>query len=331
VKVLVADDDPLMRLLLSRVLTDSGYEVSLATDGEEAWKLLQGENAPSLAILDWVMPGMDGIELCSRIRSRKDCPYVYTLLFTSKNKQTEMLKGLDAGADDYLTKPVQIAELQARLRVGKRIIELQRQLLEAYESTQFQASHDSLTSMWNRSAILRLLEAQLAKTVREKRDVTVLLIDIDHFKTVNDTYGHLQGDSVLREIAHRMSSALRSYDLLGRYGGEEFLVIVPDCTIQDAATVGERVRQAIADTPIDVDGNPLTVTVSIGVAAGMKLSADTESQLLDAADKALYEAKRSGRNCVRTAEPLLAINAAGLSESAAQNLTLAMNLPDSSR
>jgi len=329
VKVLVADDDSLMRLLLSRVLAASGYEVILAVNGQEAWELLQNKDAPSLAILDWVMPGIDGVELCSRVRSRKDCPYVYILLFTSKNKQQEILRGLDAGADDYLTKPIQIAELQARLRVGKRIIGLQHQLLEAYESTQFQASHDPLTSIWNRRAILRLLESQFAKTEREKKDLAVLLIDVDHFKTVNDTYGHLQGDIVLLEIARRMSSALRTYDLIGRYGGEEFLAIVPDCSIKDAATVGERLRRVIADTPIDVNGSPLSVAVSVGAAAGTKVSVESESQLLQAADKALYEAKQAGRNCVKTAETLSIVNPLKLSETTVQQLTFGMSLPSS--
>ena len=328
-KVLVADDDALMRLLLSRVLAASGYEVILAANGQEAWELLQTKDAPSLAILDWVMPGIDGVELCSRVRSRKDCPYVYILLFTSKNKQQEILRGLDAGADDYLTKPIQIAELQARLRVGKRIIGLQHQLLEAYESTQFQASHDPLTSIWNRRAILRLLESQFAKTEREKKDLAVLLIDVDHFKTVNDTYGHLQGDIVLLEIARRMSSALRTYDLIGRYGGEEFLAIVPDCSIKDAATVGERLRRVIADTPIDVNGSPLSVAVSVGAAAGTKVSVESESQLLQAADKALYEAKQAGRNCVKTAETLSIVNPLKLSETTVQQLTFGMSLPSS--
>ncbi len=328
-KVLVADDDSLMRLLLSRVLAASGYEVILAANGQEAWELLQNKDAPSLAILDWVMPGIDGVELCSRVRSRKDCPYVYILLFTSKNKQQEILRGLDAGADDYLTKPIQIAELQARLRVGQRIISLQQQLIEAYESTQFQASHDPLTSIWNRRAILRLLESQFAKTERENKDLTVLLIDVDHFKTVNDTYGHLQGDIVLLEIARRMSSALRSYDLIGRYGGEEFLAIVPDCSIKDAATVGERLRQVIADTPIDVNGSPLSVAVSVGAAAGTKVSVESESQLLQAADKALYEAKQAGRNCVKTAETLSIVNPLKLSQTTVQQLTFGMSLPSS--
>jgi len=302
VKVLVADDDPIMRLFLSRVLAASGYEVVTAANGLEAEKLLQSKNGPKLAIVDWVMPGMDGIELCSRVRSRRDCPYVYLLLVTSKNAQQEVLKGLEAGADDYLTKPVQVAELQARLRIGKRIIDLQQQLIEACEATQFKASHDSLTSLWNRSAILSLLENHFAKAQREDTDVTVLMIDVDHFKDVNDTYGHVQGDIVLCEVARRMRSALRPYDLLGRYGGEEFLVIAPECSLHDGGAVGERIRHAISDTPVDLDGAPLIVTVSVGVATGRKLSLEVESQLLQSADMALYKAKQSGRNCVKMAE-----------------------------
>jgi PleD family two-component response regulator len=242
-KLLVADDDPLQRAILSRLLAGWGYQVQLAKDGIEAWEVLEQPEPPQLVILDWMMPGMDGPDLCRKLRGLQR-PYTYVLLLTARNEREDILEGLESGADDYLTKPVEIAELQAKLRVGRRIIDLETKLLNAYESMRFEARHDALTSVMNRVAVFERLRAELSRTRRGGSSTAVLLADIDHFKKINDTYGHQQGDFVLVEVVRRMSSCIRAYDSIGRYGGEEFLIIASDCTAEAAVEVAERLRAA---------------------------------------------------------------------------------------
>jgi diguanylate cyclase (GGDEF)-like protein len=298
VKILVADDDPVSRLMLSRLLGKQDCEVVVATNGVDAWQILQqGGDAPKLAILDWMMPGLDGLEVCRRIRSQNGS-YTYALLLTSRHEKRDILSGLAAGADDYLTKPVDPAELKARLDVGHRILDLQDRLLRAYEARNFEATHDQLTGLWNRPAILQQFHTEWERSRREGTDVAVLLADVDHFKLVNDTHGHLAGDAVLRQDAVRMKVALRPYDAIGRYGGEEFLLIVPNCDASQALTVAERMRSSVSHGAIDVPGGSeaVSVSISIGAAAVCAESAGTEDAALQAADSALYRAKQCGRN-----------------------------------
>jgi two-component system, cell cycle response regulator len=289
VKVLVADDSPISRHLLQVSLCTSGYETILVADGAEALRLLEQEEGPKLAILDWMMPHMDGVEVCRAIKKRIAQSYVYIILLTAKGHQEEINEGLEAGADDYITKPFDLQELKARLRVGKRILELHEQLVS-------QATHDSLTSLLNRSAILEVLQKELIRSVRQKNPVAVVMTDLDHFKQVNDTYGHLAGDAVLREAARRMSASLRAYDAVGRYGGEEFLVVAPSCSVAGGTELAERLRQSICGVPIDASGRAIVVTMSFGVAATCEIK--QINKLLSMADEALYAAKEAGRNRV---------------------------------
>lgn len=228
-QVLVADDDPMYRAALKRWLEEWGYDVTLVADGAHAWEAMSQESAPELLIVDWVMPEIDGTELCRRIRQRERTPYPYILLVTAKDEKQDVVRGLDAGADDYLTKPFDRSELRARLNVGKRLLKLQQELIQAREELRFRATHDVLTGVLNRGALLEMLHRELERGARSGTATAVLMLDLDHFKQVNDTYGHLAGDAVLREVARRMMEVVRSYDFIGRYGTEEFLIVLPGC------------------------------------------------------------------------------------------------------
>lgn len=294
--VLIAEDDAMFRRLLERQLQSWSFQVIAVNDGEEAWEILQQPDVPDLLILDWMMPGIDGIELCRRVRAQERDRYPYVLLLTGKDEKQDVIEGLNSGANDYLTKPFDIGELRARLRAGKRIISLQQQLIQAREALRFEATHDALTGVWSRGATLHLLGNEMQRGIRANTSTGILMVDLDHFKTVNDTYGHLIGDEVLKEAANRISQAVRSYDFVGRYGGEEFLAILASRTLDDLRMVAERIRAAIADSPIVTKMASVKAAVSIGAVVTSRGAHELES--LAAADSALYEAKRSGRNRV---------------------------------
>ena len=300
-KILIAEDDNVNRTILERFLEKWGYEVLAVTDGTQAWQILQAEGAPRLVILDWMMPGMDGAEICREVRKRNEPSYTYILLVTAKSQKRDILEGLQAGADDYLTKPIDAHELRARLRTGRRILELQEELLQARDRLQYQADHDSMTGIWNHAAILEILQAELARSRREKTSVGIVMADLDHFKKVNDVHGHLAGDAVLRETARRMRSRLRPYDSVGRYGGEEFLIVLPGCELDSAVNQAERLRLALSEEPMDTAEGYIPITASMGVTASCGADSSEIDSLLRAADAALYRAKALGRNCVETA------------------------------
>jgi two-component system cell cycle response regulator len=286
--VLIAEDDTICRIILQTWLKTWGYQVVVAEDGVKAWEILQQETAPELLILDWVMPGLDGIELCRRVRQREQNAYI--LLVTANDGKQEVVKGLEAGADDYLTKPFDTDELRARLRVGQRILALHQQL-------RFQASHDVLTGVWNRGASLHMLHSELERAARSQTSTGVLMLDLDHFKRINDTGGHLAGDGVLEEVARRIVGTVRSYDVVGRYGGEEFLIVLPGCRSNQVQETAERIRAAVAGSPIRAAGSEVVATVSIGGAVAMPRTTSSTEALAEA-DAALYRAKAAGRNCV---------------------------------
>jgi len=296
--VLVAEDDSVSLRVLQTFLEKWGWNVVVARDGAEAWTLLQEECAPPMAILDWMMPGMDGVQVCREVRRLPEQRYTYLILLTAKFQKQDILDGFEAGADDYLTKPLDANELRARLRAGCRILELQEQLRQAYAAAEFRATHDANTSLWNRAAILGAAHAELSRAQREGTSVSFIMADLDHFKQVNDVYGHLAGDAVLREAAQRMQSCLRPYDSLGRYGGEEFLIVVPATVPASGMRVAERVRAMIAQAPVETPEGRICITVSLGVAGSPGASPVEVDQLLRLADTALYRAKHEGRNRV---------------------------------
>lgn len=301
-RILIADDDPAFRDLLKERLAKWGYDVVVAEDGNEAWQALQADDAPSLAVLDWMIPGMDGIEVCRRVRKEKEEPYTYIILLTSQQRDEDIVAGMEAGADDYITKPFKHNELRVRLRAGRRIIELQNELLAAREILQAKASHDSLTGLWNHEEILGILAQELARAEREEQCVSVIMADLDYFKMVNDNYGHLAGDAVLRLTAKRMLSLMRGYDFIGRYGGEEFLVILPECCKECSVAFAERLRLCVSSGNMDTPEGMIPVTISIGVASSGGESGWDADSLVKAADAALYRAKENGRNRVEVAQ-----------------------------
>jgi diguanylate cyclase (GGDEF)-like protein len=301
--VLIAEDDPIFRRVLQSWFTRWEYQVTAVENGLDAWEVLQKDDAPQLAVLDWIMPGLDGIELCRRIRGRDNGPYRYVILLTAKDHKEDIVAGLESGADDYLTKPFDVEELRARVRAGKRILDLQAALIKAQSALQFEAAHDGLTAIWNRSAILDLLIGEMERSRRNGDSMGIIMADIDFFKNVNDSHGHLVGDAVLREVGHRLQSGLRSYDSVGRYGGEEFLIVVPGCDALNLKVTAERLRHRIADKPIDTTAGPVAVTLSLGLAATQITVSGLigREALLHDADQALYAAKAGGRNRVEIA------------------------------
>jgi diguanylate cyclase (GGDEF)-like protein len=299
-QILIADDSIVSRHLLDATLRRWGYEVVVACDGNEAWEILQSENPPRLAILDWMMPGMTGPEVCKKVRghSREKDIYTYILLLTSKSQREDLIEGMESGADDYLTKPFDQHELKVRLRPGNRIIQLQNELISAREELREQATKDFLTHIWNRSSILDILAREVDRGKRDNRPVGVVLADLDHFKSVNDTFGHFAGDAVLREFGRRMTESMRAYDAIGRYGGEEFLVVLPGCDPGCTVSQAERMRTALEQSPMNLNEDSRVVTCSFGASCWMPGTPVSEETLIRIADDALYRAKREGRNRV---------------------------------
>jgi two-component system cell cycle response regulator len=301
VKALIAEDNAGFRLVLERMLRKWGCDVVVAENGSKALEILQVHDPPKLAILDWMMPGLDGVEVCRRVREQNREPYIYILLLTAKNSAEELVEGMEAGADDYLRKPVDSHELRVRLRAGRRILDLQDEVVQAREALRHQATRDSLTGLWNRSAMFDVLTRELKRAKREASTLSVVMADLDHFKQVNDNFGHSAGDSALQEAARRMTACVRTYDTPCRYGGEEFLIVMPRCDLSDAAIRAEQIRSAIAATPFQIPEGSLTVTCSLGVSASSGDAKFEASALLNEADEALYTAKHNGRNRVEVA------------------------------
>jgi len=300
-RILAAEDSPVFQFMLHSMLLKWGYQVAMVSDGNQAWAALQAEDPPSLAILDWMMPGLDGVELCRRLRAANREPYIYVLLLTARTESRDLVEGIEAGADDYLTKPFNAAELRARLRAGRRIVDLQRELVVAREALRQQATHDGLTGLLNRSAILEVLQNELARSARSNLPLSILMVDLDHFKQINDTYGHLAGDTVLADAARRMRGSIRRYDSVGRYGGEEFLAVLPGCDGAAAAVQAERLRLALASALFSAGRHHITATCSIGSASCSGAVPCDADDLIRYADSALYAAKEHGRNRTESA------------------------------
>ncbi|MDD3852837.1 MAG: diguanylate cyclase [Syntrophomonadaceae bacterium] len=295
-KVLIADDDQISRKVVRALLVKWGFEAVEAADGDQAWQILQEDDAPRLVLADWMMPGMDGPELCRCLREKSESSYHYIILLTSRDSKEDIVDGLNAGADDYITKPFMPQELEVRLRIGARILELQQSLQEALELQRYQAQHDPLTGILNHGEILRILEQELERSCRQNSDLAIIMGDLDHFKKVNDTYGHVAGDAVLVEVAQRIKNNIRLYDAAGRYGGEEFLLVLPGCSEEEALQIGRRILNNIEQQAIKFQDNNIAVTISLGLTCFKTGEQTNVSSLVQQADNALYKAKQNGRN-----------------------------------
>jgi diguanylate cyclase (GGDEF)-like protein len=298
-RILIADDDVTSRLVLTGVLTKNGHEVVATVDGTQALEAMQRPDAPKLAILDWMMPGLAGVDVCRRVRAEPSDHPPYLILLTSRGEKADIVTGLEAGADDYLAKPFDPGELQARVDVGRRMVELQVTLSEARDALDYEARHDPLTGALNRRAFNEILSRELAGERRHKHGLALGICDVDQFKRVNDTFGHQAGDEVLCGIVRRLQTTLREHDVLGRYGGDEFVVLT-DHVGGDAALVPyERACAAVANGPIPTKAGDVSITITFGVKVWR--TDDTEDALLAAADAALYQAKQAGGNRARLA------------------------------
>ncbi len=288
-RILISEDSPTTRRMLEHNLTQWGFDVVSTENGKEAWDILQGDNPPQLAVIDWLMPVMDGLEVCENLRKLKLDRYVYAIILTGKTQTEDVVKGLESGADDYLKKPFSVEELRARLLVGKRIIELHNRLQDL-------AMRDSLTGLWNHQAILKILNNEMERWKRLGEYLAVCMLDLDYFKQVNDTYGHPVGDKTLCECARRIEKLIRAYDSVGRYGGEEFLIVVPNGRLMDSIKQADRLLAEFRNRPFQCGEHTFYITVSIGIAITGGKYERSEQELIIEADQALYCAKEKGRN-----------------------------------
>ncbi len=296
INLLIAEDDRVTKKIIEKTMKECGYNVFCAADGEEAYRILENNNI-QIAILDWMLPGIEGIELSRRIRSDKEKNYTYIILLTAKKNQADMIDGFSAGVDDYITKPFNTHDLKARIKTGERIIELQSQLIESQNRLREQATHDGLTKLLNRNAILEIIEVEYARALRNEIPMGMIMIDIDHFKRINDTYGHQTGDDILQEVALRLKNGIRPYDSIGRYGGEEFLIVLPNCSMNEIYKVAERLRLQISGEKFRTRTKLINASISMGVLVAQYPFDKPLDSLINVIDKALYEAKGNGRNC----------------------------------
>ena len=298
--ILIAEDNPVSRKLLEKSLTKAGHEVVVAANGRKAFEIFRETFFP-MVLTDWMMPEMDGIALCQAIRNHASPGYVYIVFLTAKDSKDDIIAGLEAGADDYLTKPFHPTELMARLTTGKRILELERSLKMANEEIRILSITDPLTGCFNRGYMTSHLPEEINRASRYGHPLSLIMCDIDRFKSVNDSRGHIAGDSVLRLVVDSIHGALRAdIDWAVRYGGEEFLVVLPETDREGSWIVAERLRQIMAEKPIKTENQEIAITASFGLAS-FDPGTDTEPSaeaLIKEADQNLYQAKKEGRNKV---------------------------------
>jgi two-component system cell cycle response regulator len=298
--ILLAEDDPVTRMLMTRFLKNAGYEVDAVANGSEALDKMTKRYYPML-VTDWEMPEMDGIALCKAVRNMQLDGYVYALLLTARDAKEHVITGLEAGADDYLVKPVHEPELIARLNAGRRILALEHSLRVANQRNRILSITDALTGAYNRRYLMEQLPREFERCRRYAYPLSVLMCDLDHFKQVNDLRGHAAGDDVLQQFASRAQKLIRTYsDWIARYGGEEFLIVLPETAHAEGIVVAEKIRNLVTLTPFATRGGDVTVTASFGVAStsvnGPDLALKVES-LIRTADECLYKSKVAGRNC----------------------------------
>ncbi len=301
-RILLVDDEPTQRLIMARLLKRAGYQVETAADGKEALSMIQSGDF-QLMITDWEMPGMDGISLCGELRSSPEKAYIYTILLTARDSVEHVVTGLQSGADDYLIKPVFEAELMARLNTGKRIVTLERSLRAANEENRRLSIIDPLTGAYNRRHLMEQLPLEIARAARYERPLSVIMCDVDFFKAINDTHGHLCGDEVLSAMVARLRGAIRSFDWIARYGGEEFVVVLAETNVAGAAVTAELLRQCVGDTPFASPAGPLAVSASFGVSGWRENvpSGSSLDALMARCDASVYASKAAGRNRVSVA------------------------------
>lgn len=299
-EVLVVDDSPVYRKLVEQVLSTEPYALLFARNGEEALKLYQ-DHSPCIVLTDWMMPDFSGLELCQRIRADKSRPYTYLILMTSSTEKGNVVKGLEAGADDYLTKPFDPGEMLARIGVGRRITDLNRELAAKSQKLEEAARTDPLTGLPNRRAIEEWSLKQLRGAARHGFSLWVAVGDIDSFKSINDTFGHDAGDIVLKTFAEVLRKCTRASDICGRLGGDEFLMVITHVEADQVEATVNRFREQFAALSFPLQGQSVSVTASFGVAGVQGKDMKEYNTLMRKADKMLYEAKRAGRNIVRVA------------------------------
>ena len=297
--ILIAEDDPVSRKLLEKILIKAGNKVVSVENGQKALELFNDKFFP-IVLTDWMMPEMDGLELCRAIRKNTYPGYVFIILLTAKDSKDDIIRGLGAGADDYLTKPFSHAELIARLNTGKRVLELERSLKDANEEIRILSITDPLTGTYNRGYMTERLPQEIKRARRYSRALSIILCDIDHFKKVNDTYGHLVGDRVLKDFAQCIRHSIRQdVDWTARYGGEEFLIVLPETDVNGASVMAERLKSELSQRVTETQGKQISITASFGVTG---FGPDTPDEMISPeamiskADKYLYQAKREGRN-----------------------------------
>ena len=293
-KILIVEDDAITRRILENFLGKWGYEVISANDGLTAWEIMLNPDAPNLVISDWMMPNMDGVELCKKIREIEKSDYTYFILLTTKTEKKDIIEGLESGADDFIVKPFDHEELRSRVKIGERIINLEQRIIQV-------ANTDYLTGVFNRRAFMERLEQEVNRSVRHKKGFSVIITDIDHFKNINDSHGHQAGDLVLQKFAGKLSEISRSYDFVGRYGGEEFIICLPETSVEQSGLIAERMRREIAGLEINLPDNsskPVSVTASFGIASCVMDCIGNIDSIIKMADDALYRAKAEGRNRV---------------------------------
>jgi two-component system chemotaxis response regulator CheY len=302
-RTLVADDDPIATAILTHALASCGVDVTVVHDGVAAWQLLNGVQPPSIAIVDWMMPGLDGIDLCNRVRSTPRLSGTYIILLTGRDSRADLVAALDAGADDYMVKPVDVEELRARMGVALRVATLQQNLTDTVKKLQNARDHlahlastDGLTGVYSRREWFHRGATEFARGRRYERTFSLLMLDLDWFKQINDTFGHDVGDRVLQQVGTMLLHQCRQSDIVGRLGGEEFAVLLPETSADAARTLASRLTEACRSLVMtDASSNELRCSCSIGVAELRPEDQELEA-VMKRADGALYEAKRAGRN-----------------------------------
>ncbi len=298
--ILLVEDNPVSRKVLEKALQNSGYHVTSAGNGQLALELFKEKFFP-IVLTDWMMPVMDGLELCKAIRKTNSNGYVFIIFLTGKDSKNDIVTGLEAGADDYLTKPFNPLELKARIKTGIRILELEESLKKANEQIKILSISDPLTGIFNRRYLNKHLPLEISRAKRYNRPLSLILCDIDHFKKVNDSYGHLVGDQVIKTFVSCIKKSIRDVDWMVRYGGEEFIIVVPETDFNGSYVLAERLRNTISQRVIKVKKQEVRITSSFGVTGFVSNATDhkiTFEAMIDQADKCLYKAKMKGRNAV---------------------------------